>query len=245
MRYANPLFLILIFIVSCTSQNKFTKAGVIRYTAKFYDSLTQQYTSETIFPDMKVWYNKELFIEEIKTVETYRDTNGVTTRKTPIAYYLFMDRNSKSFYHYSSFSDTARILDKYILPDTAVMRGVGGWSFYRNWDLEIAGSLKTLDDTVINKIAYRRVRLPIMSNGFLVTITAFQRCDRIGSVFQFDKNLGNKLGCPVTRVDYLPSSEDPTPISSELNFLRDSLSKEELKVFAAWEKNIKKYPINK
>lgn len=237
-------FLISILIVSCTSQNTLTKGGAILHTIRFYDSLTQQYTNEIVFPDMNVWYKNELFIEEIKTVETYRDTNGITTRKTPIAYYLFIDRNSKSFYHYSSFSDTARIIDKYMLPDTAVMRGLGGWPFYRNWDTNIAGPLKTLTDTIINKVIYGRVQLPIISNGFLVTIIAYQRCDRIGSVFQIDKNLGNKLGCPVTRVDYLPSSADPTPLSEEISFLRDSLSKEELNVFKAWEKNIKKYPVN-
>jgi hypothetical protein len=238
-------FLISILITSCASQNTFTKGGVIHKTIRFYDNLSQQYTNEDLFPDMNIWYKNKLFIQEIKKVETYRDTNGVTTRKTPIAYYLFMDRKSKSFYHYSSFSDTARIIDKYILPDTAVMRGVGGWPFYRNWDINITDSIKTLTDTVINKIAYRRAQFPIISNGFLTTIVAYQRCDRIGSVFQFDKNLGNKLGCPVTRIDYLPSSVDPTPISSEINFLRDTLTKTELKVFDAWERNARNKPVKK
>lgn len=212
-------------------------------TTLFYDSLTKQYTREIMFTDMKVWYKGKLFIEEIKTVETHRDTNGITTRKTPLAYYLFMDRNSKSFYHYSSFSDTAKILDKYILPDTAMMRSLGGWAFYRNWDINIAGSMKILTDTVIDKVAYKRVELPIISNGFLVTIIAYQRCDRKGSIFQFDKNLGKKLGCPVMRIDDLPSPEYPIPISSEINFLRDSLTKEEIKIFEAWKKNMKKNPI--
>jgi hypothetical protein len=196
-----------------------------------------------MFTDMKVWYKGKLFIEEIKTIETHRDTNGVTTRKTPLAYYLFMDRKSKSFYHYSSFSDTAKILDKYILPDTAMMRSLSGWAFYKNWDINIAGSIKTLTDTLIDKVAYRRVQLPIISNGFLVTIIAYQRCDRKGSIFQFDKNLGKKLGCPVMRIDDLPSPEYPIPISSEINFLRDSLTKEEIKIFEAWKKNMKKNQI--
>jgi len=238
-------FLLPIFIVSCTSQNKFTKAGVIHVTTKFYDKLTQQYTIETIFPDMKLWYNKELFIEEIKTVETYRDTNGVATRKTPVAYYLFIDRNSKSFYHYSSFSDTARIIDKYILPDTAMIKGMGGWAFYRGSGISVAGTLETLTDTIIEKIVYKRTQVPVISNGFQVTIIAYQRCDRIGSVLQLDENLGKKLRCPVTRMDYLPSSVDPMPISSEINYLRDSLTKEEIRIFDAWEKNMKRHPVSK
>ena len=159
-------FLLSTFSISCASQNTFTKSGVIQHTTRFYDSLTKQYTNEIIFPDMNVWYKNQLFVEEIKTGETYKDTNGITTRKTPIAYYLFMDRNSKSFYHYSSFSDTARILDKYTQSDTDSMRGLGGWSFYRNWDIKVTGPIKTLTDTIINHITFRRAKVPIESNGF-------------------------------------------------------------------------------
>lgn len=237
-------FLISIVIASCSSQKKLTKAGVIHYTIKFYDTLSHQYVNELVFPDMYIWYKDHLVVEEIKTAETYRDTNG-TTRKTSVAYYLFIDRNSRSFYHYSSLSDTAKIIDRYILPDTAMMRGLGGWAFYRNSDMTITGDLKKLNDTLINDIVYKRNYIPVNSNNFLVDIIAYERCDIIDTVFVLDKSLSNKLGCPVTRIDYLPSSIDPTPISSEINFLRDSLTQKELKVFDAWEKNIKKYPANK
>ncbi len=242
--YRFSFFLISILIASCASQHSFTKEGVVKHAIRFYDSLTQQYTNEDLFPDMNVWYKDELYIEEIKTSERW-DSNGITTHKTPLAYYLFMDRKSKAFYQYSSFSDTARIIDKYIQSDTDSMRGLGGWPFYRNWDIKVTGPIKTLTDTIINYITFRRAKIPIESNGFLVTIIAYARCDRRGSVFQYDKNLGNKIGCPVTKMEYLPSSVDPTPISSEIHFLRDNLTKEELKVFEAWKKNIKKNPIHK
>src|SRR6187401_1270730 len=156
------IFLIWAFILSCTSQHSITKAGAIHFTIKFYDSLKQQYTIEDVFPDMNVWYKDELFIEEIKTSETHSDTNGTITRKTPVAYYLFIDRHSKSFYHYSSLSDTAKIIDKYTLADTAMLRGLGGWAFYKTLSTEIAGTLKTLTDTVIEKIVYKRAQVPII-----------------------------------------------------------------------------------
>jgi len=238
-------FLFWTFAIACTSQHSFTKAGAIKYTVRLYDSSSQQYSREFIFADMNLWYKNELYIEEIKSVETYVDTNGVMTRKTPLAYYLFIDRSSKSFYHYSSFSDTARIIDKYILSDTAMLKGVGGWAFYKNWDIGISGTLNTLGDTLIDNILYKRDQFPIISNGSLVTIIAYQRCDKKGTIFQFDTLLSNKLRCPVTRIDFLPSRENPRPISPEIHFLRDSLTKEELKIFDAWEKNIKKYPVDK
>lgn len=211
----------------------------------FYDSITKQYNKEIIFPDYNIWYNDNLYIEEIKTVETHRDTTGTITRITPIAYYLFMDRNSKSFYHYSTFNDTARIIDKYKLPDTAVMKGVGGWPFYRNMELELVSPINPLADTVINKVIYGRAQFQIKTNGFLVTAVSYQRCDRKGSVFQFDKNLGKKLGCPITRIDFLPSLENPMPISSTIDFIKDNLTNDERKIFNSWEKNIKKYPAYK
>jgi hypothetical protein len=53
------------------------------------------------------------------------------------------------------------------------------------------------------------------------------------------------MGCPLVRLDNFPSSDPSSGSSDEIVFIRDSLTKEERKVFDAWEKNLKKYPANK
>ena len=233
-----------ILISSCFSQRDLTKEGVVQLISRDYDNTKRDFIIESFMPDMNIWFKGDFVIEEIKTIKT-TDSNGFRTRQTPVAYYLFIDRKSKAFYNYSSFSDTAAILDKYIQEDTVEIKGLGGWSFYRSRNLNITDSLRRLSDTTINNIVYGRVQLILKSSNRLLTPIAYLRCDKKGTTFLFDKNLSEKLGCPIVRLHNLPTSKNPKPVSTEIVFVRDSLSKAELKVFHAWEKNLKKYPVNK
>ena len=174
-----------------------------------------------------------------------RDSNGIRAKETPVAYYLFIDRTSKAFYNYSSFSDTATILDRYSQGDTAEIKGLGGWSFYKSHNLDIVGSPQQLSDTLVKGITYRRLGLNLKAQFGQSTVIGYLRCDKKGTMFQFDKDFGEKVGCPLVRIDYFPFPNAPTGTSDELLFIRDSLTKEELKVFDAWKKNMNKYPIKK
>lgn len=231
-------------IISCVSQKPFRQKGFIQLRFRDYDTIERKYINHAFMPDVNIWYKGNLAVEEIKTIKD-TDSLGVFTREILVAYYLFMDRGSKSFYNYSSFTDTATILDKYTQSDTAVLRGRGGWAFYKNHDMGIVGSMQSLPDTTINSFVHKRYQVILKASGNLRPSVFYLRCDKKGTVFQFDKVLSEKLGCPIIRIDFLPSPRNPTPVSSEIVFLRDSLSKEELKVIRAWEKNLKKYPVNK
>ena len=235
----------IFLIPSCRLQKISKKEGFIQLSYRNYDSIEHKYISESIMPGKNIWYKDNLVIEEIKTIKVHTDTSGITTKETPIAYYLFIDRKSKTFYNYSSFNDTASILDKYTQADTVEIRGLGGWSFYKDHDLNVVDSLRPLSDTAINNIIYKRFQFTLKVSKNLLPTIIYLRCDTKGTVFLFDKNLSEKLGCPIVRMEYLPTPENPSPVSSEIVFLRDTLSKEELKVFDAWEKNLKKYPVNK
>src|SRR5687767_5722038 len=234
------------FINSCHSQPDFKDEGegLIELRGNAYDTSTRQYTKEDFFPDMKIWYRGSFVIEEIKTIKTTRN-DGNFTHETPIAYYLLMDRNTKMFYHYSSFSDTARLLDQYKLEDTSEMKGVGGWGFYKDINTEIIGPKKYFRDTTIEGVIYKRVHFNVKAGNFVSPTVYYLRCDKKGSLFKFNKRLSEEFGCPVVRIDYLPTPENTIPGSSEIVFVRDKLSKDELKVFDAWEKNIKKQPVSK
>ena len=239
------LFFFLIFlIISCCPERNLIREGFTQLRSRDYDSIKREFINESFMPEMNIWVKGNLVIQEIKVINT-TDSDGVITRETPVAYYLFMDRKSKTFYNYSSFSDTARILDKYTQADTAEIRGLGGWSFYKKRDLKITDSLQPLSDTTINNIIHKRFKFKLKTSNNESLVIIYLRCDKKGTVLLFDKTLSEKLGCPIVRLDYLPTPQNPSPVSSEIVFLRDSLSKEELKVFDAWEKNIKKYPVDK
>jgi len=242
-RYFLLFTLFYSLLISCESQKVFTKEGIIQLRFRDYDSTEHKYVNKAFMTDLSIWYKNNFVIEEIKTIKT-SDSDGVITLETPIAYYLFIDRDTKAFYNYSSFSDTARILDKYTQADTAEIKGLGGWSFYREHKLNV-DSLKFLSDTTLDNIVYRRVQILLNVNDILRPTLIYLRCDKKGTVFLFDKNLSEKLDCPIVRIDYLPTSKNPSPVSSEIVFIKDSLTKEEQRVFEAWEKNMKKYPVGK
>ena len=238
-------FLFFVFlIIACRSQNNFKNGGVIEHRVRIYDSTRQGYLNEFIAPDMKIWYKDNLVIEEIKTVKITDTSEGIT-KEVNVAYYLFIDTKSKVFYNYSSFSDTAKILNKYSQADTMEIPGLGGWRFYASHDLNAIESPRFLADTTINYIVYKRVQLIVKGKNTLTTVIGYLRCDKKGTMFQIDKNFSKKMGCPMVRVDYLASPQDPLSVSTEIVFINDSLSKAELKVFEAWEKNMKKYPVSK
>lgn len=212
--------------------------GFLRLIGKLYDSSSKQYTKEDIMPDMNIWYKGGLVIEEIKTIETSSDSSGRITKATPTAYYLFMDRKTKSFYHYSSFSDTARILDKYTLEDSSEMRGSGGWGFYKNHTFDSVGQRQYLTDTLMNGVLYKRVHFFVKEGKDTLSTIRYIRCDKKETLFSFNTSLRKELGCPIVRIDYLLTTENPIPGMSEIVFVRDSLTSDELKVFGAWGKNI-------
>lgn len=94
-------------------------------------------------------------------------------------------------------------------------------------------------------ISFSRVQFSVRFNNILSNVIAYLRCDKTGTILQFHKRLSYKLGCPIVRIDFQVSPKNPTPLSYEINFLRDSLTEEEKKIFNIWKKNIKKYPVHK
>lgn len=239
-----PSILFFSLFISCSSKKTLIREGFIQLRFRNYDSIENKYINSAFMPDMRIWFKGNLVVEEITTIRDI-DSNGVFRREKPVAYYLIIDRRSKSFYNYSSFSDTARILDKYTQADTAEIRGLGGWSFYKDHNMSIVDSPQILPDTIINSIIYNKYQVFLKVSNNLRPVVIYLRCDKKGTIFLFDKKLSEKLGCPIVRIDYLPTPQNPNPVSSEIVFLRDSLNQEELKVFDVWEKNIKKFPVNK
>jgi hypothetical protein len=235
--------LAILFLNSCQSYPAIKGEGFIQVIGRTYDSSSRQYTKEDFMPNMKIWYKGNFVIEEIRIIKIHSDNRGTDKKETPVAYYLFIDRTTKGFYHYSSFSDTARILDSYTLADTSEMRGLGGWGFYKNWDVTIVGEKKFLTDTILNGNNYKRVLLNVKEGNSILPTVRYLRCDKKETLFKFNKSLSEEFGCPIVRIDYLPTTENPRPSSSEIVFVRDSLLKEEKKVFDVWERNMKKYPV--
>ncbi len=238
-------FCCLWILMSCNTQRHCTDCGTVLVAIKQYDSATGQYDKQGIMPDFNIWYKDSVIIEEIKAVNIETNTSGVTTMATPVDHYIFIDLRTKMFFVYRNFSDTAKIMDKYTQPDSVEIRGTGGWRFYARNDLPKTEPLIYLTDTLIAGVIFKRIRIINSNDENNPVIIGYLHCDKKNSIFKFDKALSEKMGCPMVRFDYLPSPKNPVPTSAKIEFVSDSLTKEELQVFEAWEKNAKKYPVKK
>lgn len=231
---------IVLAMLSCSGQNKCTNCGLVISKLKFLDTINHEYVSNQIYwPDHRIWYKDSLVIEEISGIYIKRDTSGQEQRAVEVLHYTFIDLRSRSFYEYITFSDTAKAIKQYIQPDSL---GVpGGSVFYVALDVRVTEPVQNMTDTSIDGVAYQRVKF--INNAENVVKIGYLRCDKKGTLFQFFKAFSEKRGCPMVRFDDMPTVKYPVSASGQVEFIANSLTSEELKVFAAWERNAKLSPI--
>ena len=237
---------VLFFFESCCIQKRNTNGGSVLQKRRLYDYSKKNFELPPYNKDRKLWYKDSLIIAELFRIDIEEDNNGHETWKAVIYGYTFIDLRTKSFYDYTTFSDTARIVDKYTQPDTGRVKG--GWNFFDNRPVIYPENLETLPDTVIENISYKRVKSSRVFKTGQVDENVFQvgyfRYDKKNSFFFLDKPLSKQIGYPMVRVDHLTPSRQ-TWIMTEIEFLPDQLTKEEIKVFDAWQKNAKNNPVHK
>lgn len=235
------LVLALPNLMSCSSEKKNINSGIVSVKHQMFDTSTTPFLQPILTNDFRIWYKDSMAIEEVKLIRFITDTAGNESTETVVMHYAFIYPASKSFYYYKNFSDTAAIIKKYAGIDSFITDG--GWNFYTKRNIEYTGFPDIINDTVINQVNYKRVKFNTQKEDNDYVSIGYFRCDKKRVIFKFDSDYSEKLGCPLVRIDDLPV-EKGNPTRSELSFISDTLTKEELKVFDAWERNAKKYPVN-
>ncbi len=238
-----PIYITIAFsfyFYSCSVSVKKGYNGLIGANIYFFDTTVQNFVyAPGYWPEERIWFHDSAVIEELTGIHAEYNEHGMEKRRwVTINKYLFIDLRNKAFYEYTSFSDTVRFIRKYTQADSIGISG--GWNFYypRNSDTQ---SYQFISDTVINEILFKRVKLIQKSGLNITTGIGYLRCDKKGTMFQDDREFSTKVGCPLVRVD--ATSKKYGSLSHRIDFLRDSLTPEELKVFAAWERNAKLNPV--
>ncbi len=234
------LSFVFVLLFSCQGKSQKNNVGIIRKTTHFYNA-----DGEPTFTHyLKIYYTDSVVIEEIRGVNTLTDTAYVTTVTYPLLWCRYINLKSKRLYDYKNFSDTAKIFHKAILPDSLMLDG--GWSFYSEKYPKIQGIPESLTDTIIENITYKRAKFCYITNdpkkNFQI---GYFRCDGKGDLFSIEKDHSRKLNCTMVKYfDYKVGKPKPY-FSKEVDFISESLTKEELEVFAAWGKNEKENPVYK
>jgi hypothetical protein len=212
--------------------------GFLNVRTEFFDG-----TGKLIFMDsMKVWYYDSVAIEELATIKSVTDTLQRTTVSFIIDGYRYINLKTKSWGLYKNFTDTSRLIRSGALPDTVFLDG--GWTFYVN-NLPMQGEPEILPDTVIKSIKYKRIKFSRIKRGPASYVIGYLRCDKNNvKLFSLEKAYSNKVNCVMARFNEFREGESRPFAFRELEFLSDTLSDKELKVFAAWENNQRHNPVH-
>lgn len=185
------------------------------------------------------WYQDSIGITQtcgIFTEET--DTSRTVIIKT--IKYRFVDLRNMWAYEYRSFSDTATILRKFKRTDSADYSG--GWNFVNRTPRPIE-NFNQLPDTTINTIQYKRYEVVYAFNDARFKGIGWFRCDKKPTYFQIDTELSNKVGCPLTYFRFHPIQNSNSGIDLQVNFTSTQFPHSVARVFEAWKKNERLYPV--
>ena len=233
---------IALIFATCTWTNgnrkgaRSTETGVLFLRTDFFDS-----SGTVVFHSpMMIWYQDSAVIEEVVRIETSTDTASKTTVSYPVEVYKYFDLAHRNWFDYRTFTDTSRIVRSGILPDSLV-RGTDwrGWAFYTN-SVPMKGEPEVLADTIIRGTKYMRVKFSKLNRPSGYYSIGYLRYDNKGKLFSLNKNFSSKVNCTMTRYDEFKETGLAPFATTELEFLSDTLSANELRVFQAWKENAKK-----
>ncbi|HTE12465.1 MAG TPA: hypothetical protein VK645_15885 [Chitinophagaceae bacterium] len=179
----------------------------------------------------RIWYKNSRSIQEVPLLVFKDDSSGKST-SVKIKHFSYLDPDRNVCINYASFSGISKILKHYSNVDSVSKNG--GWNFYSDAKLTY-DSLKNLSDTVINNIAYGRIRMDRTINDDRIYLILYFRCDKKGTWITAFKTLSDSIGCPIVWDDSFIKNR--LFMTRELEFVSDKLSQKELTVFDAWEKN--------
>jgi hypothetical protein len=230
---------VFLLFFSCSSNGQNSKRGIVRAITHFYNEKGKS----TFTHYLKIWYHDSIAIQEIRGVTTVTSSED-TTVTYPLLFCRYMDLRSKMIYDYTSFSDTAGLIEQASLPDS-LLDGPG-WSFYSEKAPKIQGTPELLADTVIDNISYRRAKFSYTwYDPKKIFLIGYFRCDGKGDMFSLEKDFSRKWNCTMVKSFTYKFGMTIPYGSKEVEFLSDELTKGELKVFEAWERNAQQNVVNK
>jgi len=167
-----------------------------------------------------------------------------------ILYVLFIDLRTLSFYEYPALSAQSKFTAKYMQADSTPIKY--GWNFYSFAETRAFDSVHWITDTTISNLRYRRLQSSYTEDYRNSDYTIQKRlhivhlltsCAQQGSIFHMSRSLEkrSKAGCPFEiSLDQCVSPRFTLKV--EVKYVRP-LTKEENRVFDAWEKNARLNPV--
>jgi hypothetical protein len=236
------VFKVLLISSACAIKRQQPEAGVV---VRRMLALSQegQLVNMQPYKDRLLWYKDSTAIIEIHTLHQFdygRDSSRIEIRTEK---YKFVDLKTKEMYEYQNFSDTAKMIKK-CAPDDQDCIGEC-WKFWDTNDFMSNGENKRLSDTTISGIKYARVQntqpIETEKGNTIQYEVGYFRYDKKNGLFMFNVPMSRKVGYPMVTLEVFCDPPIYPYHKAELEYLPRPLTPQELKVFAAWERNAKNY----
>lgn len=238
--------LLAIFISGCSLGQTFSETShieVIDFRIMLFKEGDNKFKDPEAIHSHKIWYKDSIAIEEITSLSIHEDGDGVTTVSNIILFYRYSDLKTRNIYEYSSFNDTAAISANYSMDDTTMI--VGGWNFMFDRKFNDKATYEIISDTAIHNVNYKRAKVLRGTKKIPYVMTYYSRCDKKATVFNQNIFVSKITKCPVVKMQtYYPLKNGVSTIS-EVNFLADTLTEKEQKVFDAWQRNEIENPVKR
>jgi hypothetical protein len=195
-----------------------------------YYSVNPNNPNETFKISTAVWYNGNKSIQEVPHIITKTDSTGTKT-KVDVKYYLFINSLSHEYFYYRNFSDTSKLAKHFKGGDP--IEKYGGWDLYSTKKFDYDSS-KKLVDTVIDGTNYSRYRFCKIRNGKTIDFILYATCEIKDLPVQYFKPFRKEISCPIIRQDTY--FEGRLTGINRLQYVSDTLTSEEKKVFQSWQK---------
>lgn len=206
---------------------------------------------KSIMPN-EIYFRDRNVIFVLKRLLIYSLNNVELERKDSIIGFVYNRLGTDNFFFYTSFTDTAKMQSIFQMDDSAYFPFGSSWNFKRGFQPSLVenNNFLNLIDTSLNELGngnsnitnYKLLQgYPKSNSESKIGILVYLMPENMPSYFTFDKNLTEKFGMPVTRVDFLDAGMGPNnekiSWSTRVWLEKNILNIEEHKVFDAWIKN--------
>jgi hypothetical protein len=231
----------ILLLSKCSVTKKIVSEGQIVHKDRMFDSENNEIVMKYQEKDLRIWFEDSCVIYEVNRLYIHTDEYDKETWYHKVDKYTYLDLKTMVFCNYKNFSDTAIMQRRYTIPDSKIV----AWNFYRRQSLSDTNNvLAPAPDTVINNVNYKRVKgINVFLDDEKIERTSYytyyMRCDKKNTIFHIDRIFDEKIkDCPATRFDFFVP-ENTNTISTRYEYVSDTLTKEERKIFKKWAQNAK------
>jgi hypothetical protein len=226
-----------------TAQQNCQNCGVSYSRTRVLNQATNAYVKPQSEWDSRVLFYDSVVIAEQHALGIKTDANNNNTWDPYLIGYTYIDLRTKSFYRYRHFSDTAQILVATRQFGDKVE--AGGWNYFSMKPRAPHKSIP-LTDTVLNGTKCHRLLGLWFEKGDTSYIeTLYYVSEAKWPSLVLHRTVVNGKRFSVIRWDHTAFIPRERTGYSCVEITSNNLTKEDLKVFVAWRRNAKKYPVLK